>query len=107
MEPSLKIVRNKSSNNLFLFETILSKRKSILCDCLVPKILPQKIKDNLAFMAEMRNENIQRLIKYTSLIQPYFLRHVAFKNGRRNVSSDMVKIRQGLVMVHQILIYLK
>jgi hypothetical protein len=73
----------------------------------VPETVPQKIDTTMELMSQMREENLQRLIKYTTLVQPYFLRNIIFKMGRREVRSEMVHVRQGLVMVHQILIYLK
>ncbi|XP_021957046.1 cilia- and flagella-associated protein 206 isoform X2 [Folsomia candida] len=73
----------------------------------LPSITPLKIDETLALMSTMRSTNIQRLIRYTTIAQPYFLRHVIYRMDRRAVNSEMVKIRQALAMVHQVLIYLK
>jgi hypothetical protein len=76
--------------------------------CTVIGVLPQKISGSIELMNDMRSRNIYRLISYTTLTRPYFLsQYQTSKIGRRSVSQQMVWIRQGLVMVHQILIYLK
>lgn len=70
-------------------------------------MIPSKIEKTIAIMATSRTDNVKRLIRYTTIAQPYFLRQLIFRMGRRAVNSDMVKIRQALVMVHQVLVYLK
>ena len=56
----------------------------------------------------MRERSISRLIRYTTLIQPYFLdKNPSKRMGRRDISSEMLIIRQGLVMAHQLLMYIK
>ncbi len=49
--------------------------------------------------------NTERLIAYTTAIKKYFIGEFNMRAGRRELSVEMVKARQGLTMVHQVLIY--
>ena len=70
-------------------------------------ILPDKIYICATLLSDMREKNIQRLIRYTTLVKPYFMDdHRSSKFGRRDISQDMLLVRQGLVMVHQLLVYI-
>lgn len=73
----------------------------------LPKVLPQRIHDALKQLKGMRNMNTERLIAYTTAIKKYFTGDFNVRAGRRELSVEMVKARQGLTMVHQVLIYIR
>lgn len=55
----------------------------------------------------MKSLHTGRLIAYTTAIKKYFIAEINIRAGRRELSAEMVKARQGLSMVHQVLIYIK
>ncbi|CAL8103090.1 unnamed protein product [Orchesella dallaii] len=69
--------------------------------------LPVRVRSGIKQLNQMNVKNTTRLIKYTTATQRYFLRHFAIRGGRRELSLEMVKSRQALTMVHQLLIYIK
>ncbi|ODM92107.1 hypothetical protein Ocin01_14576 [Orchesella cincta] len=71
------------------------------------KNLPVRVQNGIKQLNQMNSKNTTRLIKYTTATQRYFLRHFAIRAGRRELSLEMVKSRQALTMVHQLLIYIK
>jgi len=71
----------------------------------VTELIPDLISDCTVLVMKKVEENVKRMIKYTTLVSPYFIIKDAPHVGA--VSIKMVTLRQALVMVHQLIVFFK